>query len=486
MNALRSLLRRTHRLVGTATAWLVLLWLASGFVMLFVSFPRLSERDRMRGTQELEGEVRIPSAMRRAAARGAFPARARPRLGVIAHVPTWRVIDDEGHVRAYADTPVRRFDAARAAEEASSLHGARARSVTRLREPDQWTVPSSLSARLPLYRVALDDAARTEVYLSEDFGERVQVTTRRTRLFAWLGPIPHWIYPTMLRRTRGAWRTTVLSLTALALVATVSGLVNGLRVRRKLGRRRGRALRDRLLHAHLTLGLWLFLPLAAWLVSGAFSLSPFGRFGGPLPSEALQDALYGRSMVLPSDTELTHAFATCRGGMRVHELELFTFLDRAFVVCRDARARVLVVDAARGMPVRLDERAIVERVRRAFPGARVLCARDVEADDELVYTSHRDEPAPRMIRVDLDDAAQTSVYVDVERATRVAQHTRDTRIDRVLYQGLHLWDPAVLRARPRLRYALIALFLALSAALVLAGWLMASRRARRRWRKSLS
>ena len=62
---------------------------------------------------------------------------------------------------------------------------------------DQWTVQESCRGQRPLWKYSWPNGE--QVYVSEASGEVVQFTTSASRLGAWLGPIPHWLYFTPLR-----------------------------------------------------------------------------------------------------------------------------------------------------------------------------------------------------------------------------------------------------------------------------------------------
>src|SRR5437763_920553 len=72
------------------------------------------------------------------------------------------------------------------------LDTARATLVDAIRH-DQWTVAGDLDLHRPLWRVALDDAAATELYVSSATGEVVRDTTRRERWWGYAGSVAHWL-----------------------------------------------------------------------------------------------------------------------------------------------------------------------------------------------------------------------------------------------------------------------------------------------------
>ena len=57
---------------------------------------------------------------------------------------------------------------------------------------DQWTMSSDYDGHRPLYRIALDDAVATELYVSSTSGEVVLTTTGRTRGWNYAGSVMYW------------------------------------------------------------------------------------------------------------------------------------------------------------------------------------------------------------------------------------------------------------------------------------------------------
>ena len=93
---------------------------------------------------------------------------------------------------------------------------------------DQWSVPNGFDRHRPLFRVALGDAAGTEIYVSSRTGEVVLDTTRSERGWNWVGSVLHWIYPTVLRSNWALWDQVVSTLSLVALIAAVLGAVLGI------------------------------------------------------------------------------------------------------------------------------------------------------------------------------------------------------------------------------------------------------------------
>ena len=92
--------------------------------------------------------------------------------------------------------------------------------------PDQWTVSGEFAALRPLEKYSWPDGA--EVYVSEITGEVVQSTTRASRLGAYFGAIPHWLYFTPLRENGRLWSRIVIWASGIGAVTALLGFIIGI------------------------------------------------------------------------------------------------------------------------------------------------------------------------------------------------------------------------------------------------------------------
>jgi hypothetical protein len=93
---------------------------------------------------------------------------------------------------------------------------------------DQWTVGGDFDSDRPLTRMALNDEAGTEVYVSARSGKVVLTTTRNQRLLNYAGSIAHWLYPTALRHHKRVWSALMWWLSLLATAGAALGVFLGL------------------------------------------------------------------------------------------------------------------------------------------------------------------------------------------------------------------------------------------------------------------
>ncbi|MGY4343864.1 hypothetical protein ACVWXM_000328 [Bradyrhizobium sp. GM7.3] len=164
-----------------------------------VAASGIADATRVRLIQRSDGPVYVVSGPSRAGA-----VRASDGAGASVASSDVALAIARDHARS------RGLDAARAAILARADY-------------DQWSVPNGFDRHRPLFRVALGDAAGTEVYVSSLTGEIVLDTTRSERTWNLVGSVLHWIYPTILRSNWSLWDRVVWTLSLLALIACLAG-----------------------------------------------------------------------------------------------------------------------------------------------------------------------------------------------------------------------------------------------------------------------
>jgi hypothetical protein len=383
--------------------------------------------------------------------------------------PLWRVRDSAGRwVGVHADTlavltplDVR---AARLVAEAfvsSTTPGepstVRARYIGTLTDADQWTLNRTVRRQMPLLRFDLDDATGTRVYVAPHGAEVVNASTRRERLLSWFGAIPHWIYPTMLRRHAEAWAWVVIVLSGLGTLMSVAGVAIGLwqwRWRRRpssAGRARPRSpYRDRMMRWHHVSGFVFGTVVCTWVFSGLMSMNPGDWSPGSAPGAALLRDWRGErgaeSALAASPTALWRAAAAQGGAMA--ELTPTQLAGTVFWRAHHVDGATTVLDAV-GAEVRRATfaRETLERhAARMIPDAQVVDRQLLTDYDNYYRDRERLRPLP-VLRLTFDDAAGTWLYIDPATGTLAQVREWRSRLERWLYNGLHDFDFAWLISR---------------------------------------
>ena len=452
-----------HRWLGLFGCLLIALWFSSGFVMMYVPFPALTDTERLATLPTIHtAHVRIlPSqVLDTLASEQALQLRLlQPGDAPVYALRTaqrgWIGIDAESG-------KLLNIDAAAAAQAAERFAGRRSISVERI-ERDQWSVSSSLDPHRPLFAVQMEDGGLH--YISSRTGEVVRDTQRTERGWNWVGAVVHWVYPTALRSRATAWHWTVIVLSGYALFTALLGTVIGvLRFKRYASGKHSPY--AGWMRWHHLLGLASSVFVIAWLFSGLLSMNPGEMFSPRRPS-AQQLAAWGGqgpAPVLPKSL------------MGAKEIEWLADPAGTLMWLRQSATQGQLLQA--GEAVIIDEAFV--RYRAASLGLGKLQA--VERLDALDLYYHA-RNAPRTLpvwRLRFDDAAQTWVHIDGQNGQPFGRIDTSNRAGRWLYHGLHSWDFEVLLQHRPLWDVLMLAALALGTAFAASSVVIAWRRLRRR------
>lgn len=485
----------THRWLGVGGCLLFVMWFISGVVMMYVAFPALTDDERLAGLSPLRIDA---TTLGPEAALAALPATARelpPRQLLLERLaagpqagPVWRIIDGQGRrhlvsarsgqalvpVDAATATAIARdFATSTASTSASAstsspdLHpsvGATAEQTASPRfvetlERDQWTVPNGLNGLRPFHRIAIDDPAGTELYVSAVSGEVVRDTTRHERFWNWLGAVPHWIYFTPVRADPPLWRDVVLWISGLCIVSAVTGLVIGILRLRLRGRyRNGRVTPYGGWFAwHHVAGLIGGLFLLTWIVSGWLSMDPnrwfqrappdveatnrFADLAGSSAGAAL------RGLDWPALVTALNAgpLADDRSG---RELRLLPFGGRWLAQVRSAQGQATVLDPRTGTAPVITRSDILQAAQRYRPRVDITGITVLAQEDAHWYSHHQARSVP-VWRVVFADEAGTWLHVSPATGQIVGVSDARSRTRRWLFNGLHSLDfPWLIHHRP--------------------------------------
>jgi len=462
-----------HRWLGVVLALFFLMWFASGVVLYFVPFPGLTQTERLQAAAPLA----LPAGCCLSAAAAAqqagltAPRLEQARLGLLGVAPVWRLSASatEGGaqrwhaVDAASGQRLAPLDTAQALQVAQAFSGRRALASEWV-ERDQWTVPQGLDAHRPLLKVRLEGEDGLELYVSPGAAEVVRDTRRAERFWNWLGAVPHWIYPTVLRQFPKAWHQVVVWLSIPAVLLVASGLVLGV-WQLFLNPRRRIPYRQFWWRWHHIAGLVAGLFAFTWMLSGLLSMGPFGVFDGARlepqarvlwagaapalargPAEAAARVQADGLAPLEIDLQQVAGQAWWRVQARASDGALAQRLVRADGV--QAQVLAALPDAT------LQAALAAMRPQRAAPQIERLA----QYDDAYYARGQGAEALARrplpVWRAHWPEDGIT-VYADPASARIVLQTDRRTPYKRWLYHGLHSLDFAPLLARPLLRDALV-------------------------------
>ncbi len=374
-------------------------------------------------------------------------------LTTITARPAYRFLTPSGEfLVSFADRPDVRTSFTQAEAEASLRTflppGQAFQWQPTLHAPDQWTVQRLYTDHLPLYHATLPDAAATELYLSSHTGEVILETTRNSRLLAWAGAIPHWLYLRAIRVFADEWRLGVITISFIGAFMSILGIIVGLWRYSPSRKYRNRELGPQptpytgAKKWHHYTGLAFGLLTFTFILSGAFSLNP-GRWStGSAPTAAQLRAFTGGPLRLAAFDTLPVLPPQAR------ELE---FQQIAGVpVLRPVRFPAAPAwTTLAGLPFQPPAPPqLVTAAAAAVPGARVLSQRLLTSYETYYYDRKYRKPLP-VLEVVLDDPARTWFYLDPATGLPVNRYEWTGRWERWIYHGLHSLDfPGLWQLRP--------------------------------------
>jgi len=349
----------------------------------------------------------------------------------------------------------------------------------RIAQPDQWTL--QVRPLLPAHRIALGDAQRTVLYVSEQTAEPVLATTRAGRVWGYVGAVFHWIYFTPIRRNGAVWTQLIIWTSIVGSFLCLTGLVWGLWRFSSSSRYRLRGVPHShtpyagLMRWHHYIGLVFGLFTFTWIFSGLLSMNPWDWSPDTSATREQRETMSGGPSSFDSVTlsSLRAAAGALGASMTVKEIELLQF--RGEVVAEAYRAPdptrpphpplddpgavyaarvaldhglVSLAHPDRGVFTAFDTGDVESAARDAMRGVDVSDLEWLSAYDAYYYDRDAALPLP-VLRVRFADPIGTWLYIDPGRGAILRREERLTRVNRWLYHGLHSLDfPWLYNRRP--------------------------------------
>jgi PepSY-associated TM region len=466
-----------HRWLGVLFCVLFAMWFVSGMVLMYWTYPAVSDRDRLEHSPALDAsQIRLnPQQALEAALAGEPPQEVR--LEMLDHRPAYQFRFRRGEVTVFADdgTTLDPIDESAARRIASDWTGKPASAGQTLTAEDQWTVSGAFRPLRPLYKYAWPSGE--QVYVSSVTAQVVQFTTRSSRLAAWLGAIPHWLYFTPLRKHASTWNRVVVWSAGIGTVMSLMGIAVGLWLYSPRKRYR---FPDGLRSVpysgykrwHTILGLMFGLVTCTWVFSGMLSMDPFDWATDP-GAGPLDASLRGTPWHAEPFDAMSPAQALGKAGP-VKALDLVFFAGEPYYFAMTLESSKIV--PITGMPRdQFDAREILRRLdRRDIRSAEILNTWDAYYVDR-----HGERPLP-VLRVQLADTEGSLYYIDLKTARVVGAFNTLGRWNRWLYHGWHSLDlPWLYRHRPAWDVLVLSLMLG-GTALCVTSLVIAWRRVRRK------
>jgi hypothetical protein len=473
----------SHRWMGVAFCVLFATWFVSGIVLMYWDYPGVDTRDRLAHATPLDA-ARIQLTPEQAYARlDTAQTPSQVRLSMLDGRPVYRFQFSGLPSIVYADSGQLADEfspdmALRIATVWTGQPASAAKFEGSLSQEDQWTVSGEFRAWRPLLKYSWPAGA--EVYVSQVTGEVVQATTRGSRMGAYFGAIPHWLYFTPLRKDGLLWSKVVIWASGVGTVMTVFGLLVGVLLYSPSQKRyRFPQGPSSIPYAgqkrwHTMLGLLFGLVTCTWVFSGMLSMEPFD-WQTPADASRLAKALRGGSLPLSgfAAKQPRAALAQVASDLQVKELELTSFAGEPVYLARESPERLRIIPVNGSPAAQFDPARVTGVLAQASRPDELAEVRVVSTYEPYYVDRHHTRPLP-VLFVRLRDSQSSTYYVDLKTGRIVQSYAAGTRWSRWLYHGLHSFDlPWLYRHRPAWDITVLTLMLggtALCVTALVIGW----------------
>jgi hypothetical protein len=526
----RKLLIYSHRWLGIGITVMFLLWTVSGVVLMYYGHPQLTMGERLLRLEPIHFATATVTPAE--AAMRAHIRPARVRLSMVNGRPVYRFARNSigNWTAVYADTG----EVLPAMSPEQALHWMKqfasesAATLTYdayLKSPDELTRIPTLAGFVPLHRIALNDSAGTEYYVSEKSSDIVQKTNRRGRILAFSGYIVHNLF---FFRQRTWWTPFLdfVAWTAMLMVAT--GAAVGIwRVALK-PRFRHKGVRSYTPYSgwmkwHHYAGLLFGLFSISWILSGMIPISTFPVRGWTDVSKRVESNgegfVMGNPVVSPRSTmtkdmaraitggplnlpplameNLREALGKIQERFAPKEVELIQFRGEPYLIAyqpptsEEQAARwstnnainfvnlpqdnphlfVSIRHPEKGVMASFGRDVMEQAAREAMPHVAVISSEWLTEPDNYYHQTttsfelgrHKPAYVLPVLRVRYNDNNQTWLYFTPSLGQMVKFDKRD-RANRWVYYGLHVMDwPGLFERRPLWDIVTIALLAGLGA-----------------------
>lgn len=303
-----------------------------------------------------------------------------------------------------------------------------------LTEADQWTIEDR--GLLPLHKVSIDDADRTQLYISPIDGEAIRLTTRGSRSLAWIAAIPHWLYFRPLRVNDSLWAQIVIWTSGLGCILAIAGIVVGTVQYR---RSRPHIPYSGWMRWHYITGVVFGIFTLTWVFSGMLSMEPFEWLSDeslPIDRDTFRDPLD-----LPNFPAMDPgSWKKLPDQREIKEVEFVRIEGAPYYIVRPPFNRLLL--EARSLRIRrevFNTESFIARLRNLLPDVPLAESELLSDYDSYYYSRDYQAPLP-VLRLKMNDPGKTWIYIDPAMARVVNAIGRMGRLERWIYTGFHDLD----------------------------------------------
>ncbi|MBR8763439.1 PepSY domain-containing protein [Porphyromonas levii] len=424
-----------HRFLGTLLSAFVLMWFLSGMVMLYQHYPRV-------GDKELPHMTSLPAEITDSITR--LPGQVSSlTLAVSNGHPSFRIWSEEGDPLLLDAKTLVEIDGHTTLEEArekAKVWYPEIKSERVLDHLETFVPLPHFRKDLPIYRFDLADEAGTILHYSSQSGALLQSTTRMERFWAYLGPIPHYLYIWQLRQHRNTWIHAIEWIAGIGALMCLLGIIIGCAMYLKVWRKRHKFAspytKSKCLKWHHIAGFFFGFFAFTFLLSGALS---FGNLPEGLKRKEANPDLIGALYTQPDvvvdsllKSDLDLLLTTFPEGIKQIEVSRFGTKNIYDVAFSDER-KPLMIEGGQALPLHITEEEVMEYVSSHTDSPFTL---EVIDKYDANYSRRGKQQNLPAYKVTLQDEDQHLVYINPKTAG-IRVSNLSTRGERWIFPKLH-------------------------------------------------
>jgi len=499
---IKRLLHLTHRWTGIGMCLLVGMWFFTGVVMMYVSFPELTNEEYYAGLSNIEpGNITVgpETFLKKFTDKSSL---GRLTLTTVATRPIYLTKhSDYSWQGMYADNgkPLENITATQAIESAQVFYqNQHPEKVYRAQyqaqiDMDQWSLSSALNSHRPLHLVSIKDRAHTQLYISSKTGQVVRDTTRAERMWNWVGSNLHWFYPLTLRKHGALWANTIIVLSLIGLLLIITGAIVGLQLLRLKRRYKNNEITPYrgVSKYHHILGLVMVVFLFTYMFSGLMSMNPWGLFDAKFRfDEQVQRYEQDGSLSQPkwSYNNVQEIQKLLAKSGETKQLTWHWIRGKSYLTGQSTPNNTTIY-SRENTKKKFLSREIEFAVENLIPDAEIASNQQLNQYDAYYYSHHkRFHPLP-ILRVKFNDTESTWFHIDLKTGVVIERKTLKDRVQRWLYNGLHSLDfPILIQHRPLwdvivISLCTIGLFFSITSIVI--GWRRVKKQGRKKANKPI-
>lgn len=432
------LMREIHKILGTLLSVFFLMWFISGIVMIYKRFPNVNRvihryqtslPDTLPDLQLLSGVLPDSVSIRSLS------------VEVEREQPLFNIVTDKGRFKLSADTLLQEVEHpqvtyAEIESYAKRWAGGHIERVDTLRQLEQWIPMSSFRSHFPIYKFVYNDLDKSYLYVSSTTGKALQYVTRSDRFWAWVGPIPHFLYFWQLRQDAKLWSSVVSWISGLGAIMCLAGGVMGIYSYVVVWQRRRRfrsPYKKWDFKWHHIIGFFFGFFVFMFILSGFMSLNSLPKWFMKNEDTDLSERLFDEAPLVLGDLRGDYRAILSAYPGDVKSIALKRYEDRQFYNVQTSEKEVaLEVVGGEVVPLSLTQAEVGQKMDRVLrhPYTMVLMT-----EPDNYYGGSRRTPLPAY-KVEVQDKDHTTLYISTETG-RTRSYTARSKVERWIYPAFH-------------------------------------------------